>query len=275
MHYVMSDIHGLYYEFLKMLEKIDFTDNDTLYIIGDVIDRGPFGIKLLDYIRENKNIVLIRGNHEQMMIDAFYAKQKKENNNNLDNTEIQELIEIYYDWLNNGGIYTLEEFNKKNKQEKINIIKYLENLDNFKILKINNQKYLLIHAGIYIPDNKNIIDDFFSDFVLQDDKDYISLKKLLEINIEKNYYLYIREDFLDSNEFLKDYIIIFGHTPTYYIPQYTGYVTKPLKAQLKKRCLNNKIYKTKYKIGIDCNGQNETKLGCLRLEDLKEFYINL
>lgn len=36
--YVMSDIHGCYDEFIKMLELISFSDKDELYILGDVID---------------------------------------------------------------------------------------------------------------------------------------------------------------------------------------------------------------------------------------------
>lgn len=39
-HYVMSDIHGEADRFHAMLEKIHFSDDDTLYILGDVIDRG-------------------------------------------------------------------------------------------------------------------------------------------------------------------------------------------------------------------------------------------
>ena len=41
MIYVMSDLHGQYNAFLKMLELINFTDEDELYILGDIIDRGP------------------------------------------------------------------------------------------------------------------------------------------------------------------------------------------------------------------------------------------
>ena len=47
MHYVIADIHGCYDLYLKMLEKIGFSDNDTLYFLGDAIDRGPDGIKVL------------------------------------------------------------------------------------------------------------------------------------------------------------------------------------------------------------------------------------
>ena len=38
--YVISDIHGEYELFMKMLEKIKFQNTDTLYILGDILDRG-------------------------------------------------------------------------------------------------------------------------------------------------------------------------------------------------------------------------------------------
>ena len=39
MNYIMSDLHGRYFEFLDMLKEINFKDEDILYILGDVIDR--------------------------------------------------------------------------------------------------------------------------------------------------------------------------------------------------------------------------------------------
>ena len=40
MIYVISDIHGHYDEFMKMLKMIDFKDEDILYVLGDCIDKG-------------------------------------------------------------------------------------------------------------------------------------------------------------------------------------------------------------------------------------------
>ena len=47
MTYVMSDIHGNYYAFKKMLEQINFSDKDLLYIAGDLVDYGEEGIELI------------------------------------------------------------------------------------------------------------------------------------------------------------------------------------------------------------------------------------
>ena len=52
--YVISDIHGQYDTFMRMLKQIKFCEEDTLYILGDAIDRGPDGIKILKAIMKMK-----------------------------------------------------------------------------------------------------------------------------------------------------------------------------------------------------------------------------
>lgn len=47
MIYVMSDIHGNMRRFRSVLEKIQLRPEDTLYVLGDVIDRHPYGIEIL------------------------------------------------------------------------------------------------------------------------------------------------------------------------------------------------------------------------------------
>lgn len=64
MIYVMSDLHGCYDKYLRMLEQIHLGDNDTLYILGDVIDRGKDGVKILLDMMNKKNVHPIIGNHE-------------------------------------------------------------------------------------------------------------------------------------------------------------------------------------------------------------------
>ena len=50
MIYCMSDLHGEKDLFDKMLKQIQFSSLDHLYILGDVIDRGPHGVELLEQI---------------------------------------------------------------------------------------------------------------------------------------------------------------------------------------------------------------------------------
>ena len=46
MIYVMSDIHGKYDKYIQMLKQIHFSEKDTMYILGDMIDRGEKGMEL-------------------------------------------------------------------------------------------------------------------------------------------------------------------------------------------------------------------------------------
>lgn len=248
MIYVMSDLHGRYKEFMDMLKMINFTDKDNLYILGDVVDRRKNGIKILKYIMDKDNIELLRGNHEKMMIDSIFIK---ENNLKDEDSNIK-----YYQWIKNGGYVTFEEYQDEDWRTREKIIKYIENLADFKEIEVNGQRFLLIHAGIYIPEGYKVPKE-------------LSLETILKMNLEKNIHLWIREDFLDVFEYIEDYKIIFGHTPTKYIPEFKGYITPKIDNKNLKRCKENKIYIEENKIGIDC----EENLACLRLDDFKEFYI--
>ncbi|MDO5476476.1 MAG: metallophosphoesterase [Eubacteriales bacterium] len=73
---IITDLHGCYDECIQLLEKMDFQeDKDLLINLGDTIDRGPKIYETFEYLRGLKErmgerCVLIRGNHEQMMLDA-------------------------------------------------------------------------------------------------------------------------------------------------------------------------------------------------------------
>lgn len=56
MIYVISDIHGCYKEYKELLEKIHFGETDELYVLGDVVDRGPEPMKVLHDFEEGKDL---------------------------------------------------------------------------------------------------------------------------------------------------------------------------------------------------------------------------
>ena len=68
--YTVSDLHGQYDIFEKLLETIHFSDDDFMYVLGDAIDRGPDGIRILQMIKDAPNMDLLLGNHEFMMLNA-------------------------------------------------------------------------------------------------------------------------------------------------------------------------------------------------------------
>ena len=66
MKYVVSDIHGNYELLVKLLNKIKFTRKDTLFVLGDVIDKGKDVEKLLNLLfkKLSETVIVLGGNHE-------------------------------------------------------------------------------------------------------------------------------------------------------------------------------------------------------------------
>lgn len=68
MTYVLSDIHGNLRRFESIMAQINLQPDDTLYVLGDVIDRYPDGIKILRRIMQMPNAKMLIGNHEYMLL---------------------------------------------------------------------------------------------------------------------------------------------------------------------------------------------------------------
>lgn len=66
MKYAVSDIHGRSDKYESMLELINFSDEDKLFVIGDVIDRGLERIKIIRDIMSRPNVHMFIENHEFM-----------------------------------------------------------------------------------------------------------------------------------------------------------------------------------------------------------------
>ena len=69
--YVMSDMHGCYDEYRKMLDRIRFSQEDMLYVLGDVLDRGPHPIRIIQDLMKRSNVVCLAGNHEFMALECL------------------------------------------------------------------------------------------------------------------------------------------------------------------------------------------------------------
>ena len=85
--YVVGDIHGMYGSYMEVINKM--TPNDHLIIIGDVIDRGHGGIKIIqDIIRRQKDrknnpeITFLLGNHEMQFIKTIEIMSRRNLNEN-------------------------------------------------------------------------------------------------------------------------------------------------------------------------------------------------
>jgi serine/threonine protein phosphatase 1 len=106
-NYVIGDIHGCYSEFKQLL---DLSSDDAegkpaqLILLGDYVDRGPdsFGVvplirhRLAGYYPVFKSIINLKGNHEDMMVQAVLGGELRDKQS----------------WVssNNGGNATVESY---------------------------------------------------------------------------------------------------------------------------------------------------------------------
>ena len=115
MTFVMSDLHGCYELYMEMLEKIGFSDDDTLYILGDVADRGDGPIDIYMDMMERKNVIPLLGNHDQRMrllTARYYFGSIK------DMLELAEKDEYIKSWTADGGGRTMIQYLTLTAEEK-------------------------------------------------------------------------------------------------------------------------------------------------------------
>lgn len=123
MIYVMADIHGNMRRFKSILSQINLQPEDTLYILGDVIDRHPDGIRILRMIMAKPNMKMLLGNHEYMMLRALGDPYDKS-----DRVSIYDPSDCLYVWYRNGGGVTHRHLIRLRKQLRAEIFTYLKSL---------------------------------------------------------------------------------------------------------------------------------------------------
>jgi bis(5'-nucleosyl)-tetraphosphatase (symmetrical) len=75
--YAIGDIQGSYNEFRRLLDLINFNAKDKLWLVGDIVNRGPDSLLLLRFLREmNDAVIAVLGNHDLhlLMVAEGFAK---------------------------------------------------------------------------------------------------------------------------------------------------------------------------------------------------------
>lgn len=185
--WAFSDIHGNY-NLWKQIQEYCALD-DTIIFLGDAIDRGKDGIKIMQEMFNDSRITYVIGNHEKLFLD--YVKDIPFA------LATQKSILIH-----NQSYQTLKDYEKLSLQEQNTLIYNLKVKTAYKTLYINkdNKKILLCHSGV---DYNNILSD------------------------NKDLFIWDRSH-MNTLEWQgpEDYYIIHGHTP---IPALRPNRTKILK----------------------------------------------
>jgi len=233
MTYVMSDLHGQYQKYLRMLEKIGFSDSDDLYVLGDVVDRGPQSVELLRDMSMRTNVFPIIGNHD--MTAALLLKKLcvEITEGNYATQITPELMKILAMWQMDGGQATLDGFRRLAADEREVLIAYLEEFSPYEMLEAAGRRFVLVHGGIPYDKRRLPLDEQSVHELVTERPDYA-----------KRYYDHV--------------YLVTGHTPTVNIGEaYRG-----------------RIYRANGHIAIDCGAGYDLPLGCIRLEDFAEFYVD-
>ncbi len=127
----MSDIHGDCWRFNEMLRKIQFSDSDVLYVIGDIVDCGNENLKLLNQIRRDPRMYVIKGNHElfaQMYLEGRLEREQ---------------------WNVWGGEATRREIHMISDEARDDLLQYLRGLPLIRRVQWGENHCILTHSGYH------------------------------------------------------------------------------------------------------------------------------
>lgn len=126
-HFACSDLHGMW----QLWEQIDAycDETDTIFFLGDAADRGPDGLKLIRTLLVDKRVKYIKGNHEDMLVNAFYES---------------DFSLVRY----NGGSPTIKNFQKLSEESKEWLICRLDKLPKeLNYTNTNGIHIIMNHSG--------------------------------------------------------------------------------------------------------------------------------
>lgn len=235
MLYCISDLHGEYEKYQTILEKIHLQATDTLYVLGDVCDRGSEPCEILLDLMTRPNVVFLMGNHDATAAQVLSFLSQEITDESIEQFDTK-MLYLMQAWLADGGASTLEDFRKRSPIERLLILNYLKSASLYEEVRMGENDYVLVHGGL-------------ENFVLD--------KKLSDYSPAE--LLFSRTDYakplFDGNKFL-----VTGHTPTAMIPENPnpGY-----------------IFRRNNHIALDCGASFPSgRLGAICLDTGEEFYSN-
>lgn len=189
MVYVMSDLHGQYEKYRKMLDIISFSDDDILYVLGDIVDRGDHPIKILQDMCMRSNVFPMMGNHEQMAITLLRKLCVEITAENYASHLTAEDIRLLSIWFINGGQSTLEEFRSLSHAQREVLFDYFDEFSFYEEIYLNGYCFVLVHGGL----------------------ENFSPEKPLE-SYDPHTLLWTKTDY--TKRYYRDKYLITGHVPT-------------------------------------------------------------
>lgn len=148
--YVTSDAHGHVRALDAALSQASPSSADSVYVLGDMIDRGPDPLGVVSLVRSLPQARAILGNHEQLMLAAI-AKDGLLNDDGLDLGAFEG--ESYLDWscwMQNGGFVTADQLDLLSADDRADLLSWVARLPRFEVTRAGGRTFALVHAGINV-----------------------------------------------------------------------------------------------------------------------------
>ena len=188
MTYVVSDLHGCFDKFKRLIKEIKFTDDDVMYVLGDIVDYGDEPIELLCDLSMRFNVIPILGDHDLRSLKLLTALDEMLKGASPEPETVTEMTE----WIRDGGQRTMEGFKALDADMKEGVLEYLTDMSLYEEVTVRGRKYLLVHAGIADFDPQTPLEDYMPED-------------------------FINEPIDTEREYFDDVTVIAGHIPTYEI----------------------------------------------------------
>lgn len=115
--YVTSDAHGHVRALDEALSAAGLGKDDELYVLGDMIDRGPDPLGVVSLVRSFDNAHVLLGNHEELLLDSVkHTGAPIDGHFDMSGMGRAEFSDMLL-WMQNGGGTTAEQLETYSKEQ--------------------------------------------------------------------------------------------------------------------------------------------------------------
>ena len=282
--YVVSDIHGHARAFDRALELAQPGSDDTVFVLGDMVDRGPDPLGVIGMVRALPNARVLMGNHEEMLYEALESDDEREK----------------MTWHMNGGYSTYEQVDRLPRERYVDLMDWIAGLPTFAVVEVDDRRpsaargdrrgYVLTHAGVDAPRLRASLDALGVPRSEAAGYAAATPDDLLAAMVEQDVsdLLWIRREFWSTPTGLvgtsgSGPVVVAGHTPSISMPRFASLMCGPgvdedLRGVMVEVGCSRDTGGIADRVCVDCSaavGHPGGRVGIMRLEDRRVWLADI